>query len=222
MPTKTESHSIPLPNPGNLAFVEGLFEDHLRNPASVPPDWQKYFPDFSNGDLRFPRPRFGPSFQPRTIFNPPPANGEANGDRAVKPAVASLQDRVYLLIRLYRVRGHRIAQVDPLGLPQPVPPELQPEFFGFTEADMDLPVYSETFPYDGALTLRKLLERLRNTYCRSIGVQYMHIDDLVVRRWLQRRMETTENRTQLTREEQLRILTRLTDAVTFEEFIRKK
>jgi len=87
---------------------------------------------------------------------------------------------------------------------------------------MDLPVCSEAFQYDGPLTLRSLLERLRNTYCRSIGVQYMHIDDLSVRRWLQRRMEATENRTQLTREEQLRILTRLTDAVTFEEFIRKK
>ena len=88
---------------------------------------------------------------------------------------------------------------------------------------MDLPVYSETFQYEGPLlTLGQLLERLRNTYCRSIGVQYMHIDDLSVRRWLQRRMETSENRLQLTRQEQLRILTRLTDAVAFEEFIRKK
>ena len=126
------------------------------------------------------------------------------------------------MIRLYRVRGHRIAQVDPLGLPQPVPPELKLEFFGFTDADMDLPVQSETFQYDGPLTLGSLLERLRNTDCRSIGVQYMHIDDLSVRRWLQRRMEMTENRIHLTRDEQLRILTRLTDAVTFEEFIRKK
>jgi 2-oxoglutarate dehydrogenase E1 component len=133
-----------------------------------------------------------------------------------------LQDRIYLLIRLYRVRGHRIAQVDPLGLPKTVPPELTPEFFGFTEADMGLPVYSETFQYDGPLTLGSLLERLRNTYCRSIGVQYMHIDDLGVRRWLQRRMEATENRLKLERDEQVRILTRLTDAVTFEEFIRKK
>src|SRR5439155_2244774 len=132
------------------------------------------------------------------------------------------QDRVHMLIRLYRVRGHRIARIDPLGLPQPVPPELEPGFLGFTDKDMDLPVHSETFQYDGALTLRSLLERLRNTYCRSIGVQYMHIDNLGVRRWLQRRMEPTENRTQLTREEQLRILTRLTDAVTFEEFLRKK
>jgi 2-oxoglutarate dehydrogenase E1 component len=120
------------------------------------------------------------------------------------------------------VRGHRIAQVDPLGRQQPTPPELEPEFFGFTEADMELPVYSETFQYDGPLTLGSLLQRLRNTYCRSIGVQYMHIDDLSVRRWLQRRMEATENHLLLTREEQLRILTRLTDAVTFEEFIRRK
>src|SRR5205085_854453 len=79
-----------------------------------------------------------------------------------------------------------------------------------------------TFQYDGPLTLGQLLQRLRNTYCRSIGVQYMHIDDLSVRRWLQRRMEMTENRVHLTRDQQLRILTRLTDAVTFEEFIRKK
>ena len=71
------------------------------------------------------------------------------------------------------------------------------------------------------LTLRKIIERMRNTYCRSIGVEYMHIDDRV-RRWLPERMERTENRLTLTREEQIRILTRLTDAVIFEEFIRKK
>src|SRR5437016_4824012 len=210
-----------LPNASNLAFVEGLYEDYLRDPGSVPPDWQKYLAGLGNGEVRFHKPRFGPSFRPFSIFNPPSAS-ERQATKRIDPEIAALQDRVYLLIRLYRVRGHRIAQVDPLGLPQPVPPELKPEFFGFTEADMDLPVQSETFQYDGPLTLRNLLERLRNTYCRSIGVQYMHIDDLSVRRWLQRRMETTENHLQLTRAEQLRILTRLTDAVTFEEFIRRK
>src|ERR1051326_5656746 len=209
-----------LPGVSNLAFVEKLYEDYSRDPSSVPPDWQKYFADFGDGELRFPKPRFSPQFKAFSLFNPPER-------RTTTPVgwerhAAAIQDRIYLLIRLYRVRGHRIAQVDPLGLPQPVPQELEPEFFGFTQEDMDLPVHSETFQYDGALTLGSLLERLRNTYCRSIGVQYMHIDDLQVRRWLQRRMEMTENRVQLTREEQLRILTRLTDAVTFEEFIRKK
>lgn len=199
-----------------------MYQDYSRDPNSVPADWQRYFSEVANGELRFPKPRVGPSFRPATIFNPPRPAHQRAPERLADPATASLQDRVYLLIRLYRVRGHRMARFDPLGLPQPVPPELQPEFFGFTDADMDLPVYSETFQYDGPLTLGGLLERLRNTYCRSIGVQYMHIDDLSVRRWLQRRMELTENRLQLTRDEQLRILTRLTDAVIFEEFIRKK
>ncbi len=211
-----------LPGAANLAFVEGLYEDYLRDPASVAPDWRQYFSGIAEGEFRFPKPRFGPSFRPFSIFNPPtPQRGRAVSPLS-DPEIAAMQDRVYLLTRLYRVRGHRIAQVDPLGLPRPVPPELTPEFFGFTEGDMEMPVYSETFQYDGPLTLGRLLERLRNTYCRSIGVQYMHIDDLSVRRWLQRRMEATQNRLQLTREEQLRILTRLTDAVTFEEFIRRK
>lgn len=210
------------PGTANVAFVEALYEDYLRDPGSVAPDWQRYFSELAKDEFRFPKPRFGPSFHPTSIFDPAPPSPRLPSRRLADPEVAALQDRVYLLTRIYRVRGHRIAQVDPLGLPRPVPPELTPEFFGITEADLDQPVYSETFQYDGPLTLGKLLERLRNTYCRSIGVQYMHIDDLSVRRWLQRRMEATENRLQLTREEQLRILTRLTDAVTFEEFIRRK
>jgi 2-oxoglutarate dehydrogenase E1 component len=218
-------------NPGNLSFVEELYEKFLRDASSVEPEWREYFSRVANGELRFPQPRFGPSFKPASIFNPgsaavPAAAGAAPalraGETPALPGMSAIQDRIYLLIRLYRVRGHRIARVDPLGRIPPTPRELEPEFFGFTPADMDLPVHSETFQYDGPLTLSQLLQRLRNTYCRSIGVQYMHIDDLSVRRWLQRRMETTENRVQLTRNEQLRILTRLTDAVTFEEFIRKK
>src|SRR5258707_10812822 len=221
---KTNGNDTPVNPPGaaNLAFVEALYEDYLRDPASVEPDWRGYFAEVADGEFRFPKPRFGPSFRPFSIFNPPPPARERLQHRLADPEIAAMQDRVYLLTRLYRVRGHRIAQVDPLGLPRPVPQELTPEFFGFTEADMDAPVYSETFQYDGPLTLGKLLERLRNTYCRSIGVQYMHIDDLGVRRWLQRRMEATQTHLQLSREEQLRILTRLTDAVTFEEFIRRK
>ena len=218
-------------NPANLAFVEELYEKFLRDASSVSPEWREYFGQVANGELRFPQPHFGPSFKPASLFNPS-VSGSAGGSLARGSSAANaltaagvphgIQDRIYMLIRLYRVRGHRIARIDPLGRIPPTPKELEPEFFGFTQADMDLPVHSETFQYDGPLTLGQLLQRLRNTYCRSIGVQYMHIDDLSVRRWLQRRMEMTENRLQLTREEQLRILTRLTDATTFEEFIRKK
>lgn len=205
----------------NLAFIESLYSDYLRDPGLVSPDWQKYFKELSNGEDVTAKPRFGPSFKPPGLFNP------TTGTRrdlatAVGAQVAELQDRVNQLIRNYRVRGHMIARLDPLGLPRPVPAELDPAFLGLTETKMDRKISTETFQYDGSLTVRQIVQRLRNTYCQSIGVQYMHIDDLAIRRWLQKRMEGTENRLQLGREEQLRILTRLTDAVTFEEFIRKK
>src|SRR5260221_7689002 len=116
-------HSPPesLPGAANLGFIEGLYEDYLRDPGSVTPDWQKYFADIVDGEFRFPKPRFGPSFQPGSIFNAPAAEREPVPGRLADPEMAALQDRVYVLTRLYRVRGHRIAQVDPLGMPRPVP-----------------------------------------------------------------------------------------------------
>src|SRR5687767_12977345 len=206
----------------NLAFVEDLYASYLRDPSSVSADWQQYFATIRNGDQatengfeEFPR---------SSIFNPPGA-GAANElfpRTAVEEESRHLQDRVDQLIRAYRICGHSIAQIDPLGLPRPIPTELDPAYYGFTEADMDRRFSCETMYCQGFMTLRKIIERVRNTYCRSIGVEYMHIDDLKIRRWLQERMEPTENRINISRKEQLRILTRLTDAVTFEEFIRKK
>src|SRR5690606_17914366 len=102
------------------------------------------------------------------------------------------------------------------------PPELDPAFYGFSESDLDLSFSSRAIKGPDVSTLREILNRLQNTYCRYIGVQCMHIDDSAVRHWLQERMEGTENRCRLERREQFRILTRLTDAVIFEEFIQKK
>src|SRR5947209_1984989 len=89
------------PAPGNLAFVEGLYEDYVRDPSSVPAVWQRYFAQLGNGELRFPKPRFQPSFKPFSIFNPPrPPPRSAAGPFSQRDA-AAIQDRVYLLIRLY-------------------------------------------------------------------------------------------------------------------------
>jgi len=132
------------------------------------------------------------------------------------------QDRIDQLIRAYRVRGHMIARIDPLGRPRADQMELNPVFYGLTEEDMDYKFSTLSIAGREAATLREILLHMRNTYCRSIGAQFMHIDDLEVKEWLQQRMESTQNRTTLTRDEQIRILTRLTDAVMFEEFIQKK
>ena len=226
------SRTTSSPNSLSLAFVEGLYADFLDDPSSVDPEWRSYFEALSaasrpaaaeNGDPG--TWKSGPSFHPASLFNPRGRSGRNGASRATATAVtqaAALQDRVDQLIRAYRVRGHMAARINPLGLPQQRQPELELDFYHFTEADLERPFSIHTIPGADTLSLRGILEHLRNTYCRSIGVQFMHIDDLSVRRWLQDRMESTQNRLQLGRQEQLRILTRLTNASIFEEFIQKK
>ncbi len=136
--------------------------------------------------------------------------------------IAIRQDRVDQLIRAYRVRGHMTANVDPLGMPRPTHRELDPDFYKLTDADLDRTFSSRTIFGTETLTLRQILERLRNTYCRSIGVEFMHIHDIETKNWLQERMEGTENRLEIPTDRQRHIYTMLTDATILEEFIQKK
>lgn len=137
-------------------------------------------------------------------------------------SIAQLQDRVDQLVRGFRVRGHLEAKLDPLGRPRPANRDLHPETYGLLPSDMERSFSTRTIYGDNVRSLGEIVDRLRNTYCRSIGVQFMHIDDHDIRNWLQHRMEGTENRLKLDRQTQLRVLTRLTDAVVFEEFVRRK
>jgi 2-oxoglutarate dehydrogenase E1 component len=205
-----------LPGTLNLSFVEGLYADYLLDRESVLPEWRDYFDQLTNGDRTGNGHAVGPSFRPFSLFNPPARHVAPDGVSEAK------QERVDQLIRAYRFQGHMIARINPLGFPRTYPPELDPRFYGFTPADMDQVFSCKSLVPEGRLTLAEILDRLWNTYCRSIGVEYMHIDVPAVRQWLQERMEWTQNRLPLSREEQLRILTRLNDAVSFEEFIRKK
>ncbi|MEO1991111.1 MAG: 2-oxoglutarate dehydrogenase E1 component [Pirellulales bacterium] len=168
----------------------------------------------SNGDVALPD---APAGEPMPLPLPPIAVGSQGDDR-----VAFLQDRVDQLVRAYRVRGHLMADIDPLGRPRPGLPELDPGFYHLTEEDMDRSFSTDTIEGPQSMSLRQIIKRLRNTYCRSIGVQFMHMDDLLVRQWLQVRMEGCENRTQLDRRQQLRIYRQMTTAAVFEEFIQKR
>ncbi len=98
--------------------------------------------------------------------------------------------RALMMIRVYRVRGHLEAQLDPLGLTVPKPhPELDPATYGFTEADMDRPIFIDNVLGRETATAREILAVLRQTYCGPIGVEYMHIQDPDQKAWLQRRIE---------------------------------
>ncbi len=212
----------PLPAVANLEFVEALYADYLREPGAVPPEWREYFAGWNGGpETNGFRP--GPSFPRRSIFHPgaapmtaAPAAGPDGEDMVL------LQHRVDRMLRAYRVRGHMQARLDPLGSSVPYVPELDPQYYGFSDADMERSFACETMCGAGRLSLRRIHSRLREVYCGSIGFQYMHIDNIKMRHWVQQRIEGDSYWAPLPRDQQLRILSRLTDAVVFEQFIRRK
>src|ERR1700722_9337240 len=203
----------------NLAYMELLYSNYRRDPQSVSAEWQRYFAETLD-EKKNGHSQLSPSFTPRSIFNAS-TPGVADAYKP-DPRMAGIHERLYEMVRNHRVRGHMIATLDPLGSPRPTVPELELDYYGFTENEMDTLVNSSTLPYGTPLAVREVFQRMRNTYCRSIGAQFMHIGDTAIRNWLQHRMELTQNHVDLSRDEQIRILTRLTDAVIFEEFLRKK
>ncbi len=128
-----------------------------------------------------------------------------------------------MLIRAYRVRGHLEANLDPLDLkPRHKHSELDPRSYGFSDADMDREIYIDNvFGYQHA-TLRQIVHAVRETYCGSIGVEYMHIENPEQKKWLQARIEGSRNQREFTPRGKQAILERLTAAEMFEKFLDKK
>jgi 2-oxoglutarate dehydrogenase E1 component len=198
-------------NTYSLDYIDDLYVRYIQDPSSVSDVWRKYFEEFSLAS------------QSESLYQEP-ANGlvATGGDAPDALWLARMQERVDQLVREYRVRGHLMAKIDPLGLNRKGPPELDPQSHGLTEEDMRRPFTSPTIEHANGRTVGDIIEKLRTTYCRSIGAQFMHVDNRNIRDWLQRRMESTENRLALSREVQTRIYTKLADATIFEEFVRKK
>ncbi len=206
----------------SLPFVEELLQQYQRDPASVPEDWRKYFAKAV--DLNGAQVQLGPSFSPTSHYDPPSKTrpGPSKYPSDAMSADVALQDKVVQLLRSFRVRGHLIAKLDPLELPRPEHPELNPEYYGISEGDLDKTFVSQSVHTEGPISVRELINSVRKTYCGYIGVQYMHIDHLEAKLWLERKMEKDHNQARLTHADQVRILTKLTDASTLEEFIQKK
>ena len=204
----------------NVDYLEQLYLRYLEDPEQLLPQWGELFERWIEEDGADRRAAAGPSFRRASIFNPSAATGAQQQGEQLQ--LARIQERVDQLIRNYRVRGHIIAGIDPLGTVRPRPDELRPEHYGFTEEDMSRSFSTGLIPGSNLQSLRDIIDRLERTYCSCIGAQFMHIDELEARDWLQRRMEKSENRLKLSPGQQRRIFEKLTDAVIFEEFVRRK
>jgi 2-oxoglutarate dehydrogenase E1 component len=194
-----------------------LYRGYLRDPGSVDPGWRDVFRDLDEGARSWLESLDGV----RATALEVPAERPAIAEDARRAALDSVQ--ALMLIRVYRVRGHLEANLDPLGLaPRGPHPELDPASYGFTEADWDRPIFLHGVLGLQTATLREIMEVLRRDYCGPIGLEFMHLQDPDQKAWIQMRMEGILHRTKLKSEQKLEILRSLTAAETFEKFLDRK
>jgi 2-oxoglutarate dehydrogenase E1 component len=230
--------SVNLLSGADGGYVAELYARFLHDRSAVDPSWIEFFSELGDDERSLLSELKGPSWSPK----PAKANGHAAGgvvaNGAVKangalPAEAlgidqlkvAVRDsiRALMLIRAYRVRGHLLATLDPLGLEKPrMNPELDPSTYGFIDTDWDRPIFIDQVLGLTNPTLRQIMERLNATYCGHIGVEFMHIQAPDQKAWIQERIENIQNQTEFTPEGKRFILQRLTASEGFEHFLQLK
>ncbi|MBL0720005.1 2-oxoglutarate dehydrogenase E1 component [Piscinibacter sp. Jin2] len=212
---------------GNAPYVEELYEAYLLNPGSVPDNWRSYFDALQNV------PAVDGS-ESRDVAHAPviesfaqraKANAFAVKASAAELAVARKQVHVQSLIAAYRTLGARWADLDPLKRQErPKIPELEPAFYDLSESDMDI-TFSATNTYFTKAeqqTLREILQALRETYCGSIGAEFMHVTEPAEKRWWQEKLESIRSKPAFVAEQKVHVLNRLTAAEGLERYLHTK
>jgi 2-oxoglutarate dehydrogenase E1 component len=230
---------------GNAAYIEDLYARYLSDPAAVDAEWQAFFQSLKDGRAEASKVAAAPSW--RRSNWPQRARGElvaaltgdwsdveqAVGDKikakaqgkGVELSSADVQQatrdsiRALMLIRAYRARGHFYANLDPLGLETHKNEEdLDPRSYGFSDADMDRPIFLDKVLGLEFATLREIIAILRRTYCQTLGVEFMHISNPAQKAWMQERIEGPDKEISFTREGRRAILNKLIEAEGFENF----
>jgi len=201
---------------GNNVFVEGLYEDFLRSPASVPAEWREYFEKLIAGS----KSADVAHSQIQRNFAALPASSAAP---ALQSDDSRKQASVLQLINAHRFLGVRIANLDPLARhAKPQIAELNPAYYNLDEADLDATFNTGSLVGGARMTLREILQRLRRIYCGSVGAEYMYISDIAQKRWIQSRLEGASGEVNYPAETKKRILERLTAAEGLERYLHTK
>jgi len=223
---------------GNATYLEQMQARYAANPNSVDPSFRAYFDSLGEDSRNAKKNAEGPVWKREAYTSDPTPDltSALTGDwgdaapspekvRAAKPSLSDSEaeqgakDSLHalMLIRAYRVRGHRIANLDPLGLQKiGSHPELDPKTYGFGPDDMDREIF-----IDGVLglefaTLSTILDILKRTYCSTLGVQFMQVSNPEEKAWIQERLEGPEKEISFSKEGRLAILQKLVEGETFE------
>ncbi len=210
---------------GNAAYLEDLYEQYLRDPASVTPAWRTYFeglPRVNGVAQDIPHSGVREEFR-RLAHHAPPVTAPAAVPAAESVESAHKQVKVLQLINAHRFRAHQIARLDPLGLRETSGiPELDLRYYGFTEADLDTVYETGSLVGPRQATLREIIALLRATYAGAIGAEYMHITDTQEKRWLQSIFESVHGLPAYPPEVRRKLLERLTAAEGLEQYLHAK
>jgi len=202
-------NSLTLPTRANADVIDAAYSAWLQDPNSVDPTWHAFFQGFSLGSS-------GQGAAPSGAKGVPGLADLPATDASLK------QSQVHSLIYHYRAIGHTQAHLDPLSQPPGPSPRLALSEFNLTDADLDRTFDVGHYLNIRQMKLRDMIENLSQTYCGRTGVEYIHIQDTEIRRWLQERMESTRNQPNFNKEQKTRILRRLHKAELFEKFLHTK
>jgi 2-oxoglutarate dehydrogenase E1 component len=230
---------------GNAAYIDDLYARYEADPKAVDAEWQSFFQSLKDDARDVEKNARGPSWQ-RPGWPVPERSdlvsaldgdwaqtGKALGDKVKAQAQTRGVDitsaeveratrdsiRALMLIRAYRARGHFHANLDPLGLEAPkAEEELDPRTYGFTDADLDRPIFLDKVLGLEFGTVRQIIGILRRTYCQTLGVEFLHISNGAQKGWIQERIEGPDKEISFTREGKRAILNKLVEAEGFEKF----
>ncbi|AFO90094.1 2-oxoglutarate dehydrogenase E1 component [Phaeobacter inhibens] len=235
----------------NAEYLEQLYAQYANDPNAVDAAWAEFFRQMGDAELDVKAEAAGPSWA-RADWPPAPnddltgaltgewpAPAEAKGagkkikEQAAAKGVEVTDDQVQravldsiralMLIRAYRIRGHLAANLDPLGMREEAQhPELDPRTYGFTEADMDRPIFIDNVLGLQVASMRQIVSIVKRTYCGTFALQYMHISDPEQASWLKERIEGYDKEITFTREGRKAILNKMVEAEGFEKFLHVK
>ena len=232
----------------NSSYIEKLYAKYVENPASIPDSWRQFFEGLGDQKNNIIENQ-GPSWAPSNIkyisngdldvyekYLPKNLNGNSikekiteknktlSGDEKVDVERSTIDSvRAIMMIRAYRIRGHLIADLDPLQLQEKhYHPELNPETYGFKKEDRNRKIFLDNVLGFEYATINEILEILLKTYCAKIGIEFMHMSDPEEKKWIQERIEGKGKEANFTTEGKKAILKKLIEAEGFENYCHTK
>ena len=206
----------------NTSFIEEMYVKFIEGDTTIPQSWKSYFEDLGEDLNDVIKEIEGPNWKPNKIkIN----LNQENLKESQKVNQINIKDSIkaIALIRAYRINGHLIANLDPLGMMErKYMHELHPEDYGFKKDDFNRKIYLDSYLDRDFASLKEIIKFLKDKYCSSIGVEYMHMTEREEKIWFRERIEKEENKVSFTNNGKKAILNKLIQAEGFEKYLALK